>query len=66
MSRLKRPPAGVMWKLEEDGASSGVVIVPILRFKITTRVSITLPYHRSEVQTQDWAKLTQPFIALVG
>ncbi|GFW11004.1 hypothetical protein TNCV_4459791 [Trichonephila clavipes] len=26
-SRLKRPPVGVMWKLREEGASSGVLLV---------------------------------------
>ncbi|GFV10538.1 hypothetical protein TNCV_2584321 [Trichonephila clavipes] len=27
LSRFKRPPVGVVWKLEEEGASSGVVLV---------------------------------------
>ncbi|GBM98795.1 hypothetical protein AVEN_65114-1, partial [Araneus ventricosus] len=31
----KRPPAGVVWKLGERSASSGIVLVIGPRFKIT-------------------------------
>ncbi|GFW12548.1 hypothetical protein TNCV_818001 [Trichonephila clavipes] len=38
MSRLKRPPVGVVWKLREGGASSGVVLVTRSWFKITRSI----------------------------
>ncbi|GFW52438.1 hypothetical protein TNCV_403661 [Trichonephila clavipes] len=39
LSRLKRPPDGGVWKFEEVGASSNVVLVTWPSFKITRSVA---------------------------
>ncbi|GFT33885.1 hypothetical protein TNCV_4383711 [Trichonephila clavipes] len=39
LSKLKLPPDGVEWKLREEGASSGVVLVTLPWYKMTRSVA---------------------------
>ncbi|GFX85296.1 hypothetical protein TNCV_2675711 [Trichonephila clavipes] len=44
LSKLKYPPIGVLWKLGEEDASSGFVLVTGPWLKITKSVALVLLY----------------------